>query len=192
MNNAVSPANITAAALMMQILLVLIRFVGITFRKLNEQVPGYNGRYVGAGPHLWMLLSVALVTLGVLVFSEEFAGFWRPLFGDAHFFLIGWSKALLFVLVMDIAFTALVVHETGGSYRSPFTPLCFILPPIAIFLREKEGRIVAYTLFAAILFTFNMFADREDGEPDGQLAYWFVSVASFCLATFIGFITRPR
>ena len=138
--------------------------------------------------------------MGTLVFSDEFSSFWKPLFGSSGFYIMGWSTALLLVLSFDIVYTCVIVGQTGGSAASAFTPLYFILPPLAIFLRETPRRILFYTVLVAVLFSVNLvitFKEQEISEDHEDrraptLAYWFVSIASFSLATLVGYVTRPR
>lgn len=194
MNGTVSPTNITAAAIMTQVLIIAIIFGGTMMIRANEPTTWSYPDRQRVGRHLWLLSGFFLLTVLVLVFSDQFATTWKPLFGDAPFFLIGWSKALLLVIVLDILYTYWIVARTGGALASPFVPLYFVLPPLAIFLREAPHRIFGYTLLVALLFTLNIGSSDDDQRPAGMmtLAYWFVSIMSFFLATFIGYITRPR
>jgi len=193
MNSGVSPASITAAALTTQVLLLGVILVGAFLQRSGQpEGPVYKGGLLGAGSDAWLFAFFCLFTVCLLVFSDQFANFWSPLFGDTHFYVVRWSHALLLVVLLDILFVCGLVQRTGGSPGSPFTPLYFILPPLAIFLRESGGRVLLYTCLSASLFTFNMFAQNDEDTPRGAFAYWFVSVASFCLATLIGYITRPR
>ena len=187
MNDAITPTNITAAALVMQILLVSIIYIGIRILMAqNRELSSRSLRW-----HLGWMVTLTLVTVALLLFSDSLAGVWKPLFGQTYFPLVGSSRALLWVLLIDIGCTAWIVLQTGGSHRSPFTTIYFMLPPIAIFLREHTGRVIVYTFLVAFLFSVGM-EEQPSEEMNVKAAYWFVSVASFCLTTFIGFITRPH
>lgn len=200
MTDGVSAANITAAAMTTQFCILVIVFVGTLFvRSTEPRISVYVGTK-GVRDHLWFQFIFALITIGTLVFSDEFSSFWKPLFGGSSFYIMGWSTALLVVLSFDIIYTFVIVGQTGGSNASPFTPLYFILPPLAIFLRETPRRIVFYTVLVAALFSVNLivtFSEQEMLEDQAArraptLAYWFVSIASFILATVVGYVTRPR
>lgn len=200
MTDGVGPANITAAAMATQFCILVIVFVGtLLVRSTEPRLSVYVGTK-GVKDHLWFQLIFALITMGTLVFSDEFSSFWKPLFGSSGFYIMGWSTALLLVLSFDIVYTCVIVGQTGGSAASPFTPLYFILPPLAIFLRETPRRILFYTVLVAVLFSVNLvitFKEQEISEDledrrAPTLAYWFVSIASFSLATLVGYVTRPR
>jgi len=113
--------------------------------------------------------------------------------GDVHTALTRWSTALLVVFLADIACCVILVMGTGGSYRSPFSPVFFILPALAFFLRESPHRIVIYTGFICASFSVSLAAhdNREGGESPTD-AYWFVSIACLILSTTIGYVTRPH
>ncbi|MGH9864570.1 MAG: hypothetical protein ACRD4H_04075 [Candidatus Acidiferrales bacterium] len=196
MTSGVNPASITAAAMATQFFILVIVFVGtILVRSTEPRVSVYVGTK-GMQDHLWFQFIFALITMGTLVFSDQFSSFWKPVFGSSTFHIMGWSTALLVVLSFDIIYACVIVGQTGGSTISPFTPLYFILPPLAIFLRESPGRILFYTLLVAILFSLNLIVTFKEQQSEGErvptLAYWFVSIASFSLATFVGYITRPH
>jgi hypothetical protein len=128
-----------------------------------------------------------------LLFSDEFSIVWKPLFGGTTLPVIQWSNALFIMFTMNIICVTIIVSRTGGSRYSSFSPIYFILPALAIFLREPIGRIVLYTLFVSILFTWNVVRYFESDEVGrDSLAYWFVAIACLILATFIGYITRPQ
>ena len=200
MADGVGPANITAAAMATQFFILVIVFVGtLLVRSTEPRVSIYVGAK-GVRDHLWFQLVFALITMGTLVFSDQFSTFWRPLFGSSTFHVIGWSTALLVVFAFDIVYACVIVGQTGGSAASPFTPLYFILPPLAIFLRQSPARILFYTVLVGLLFSINLVVlfqgqeveDEQEARKPPTFAYWFVSIASFSLATFIGYVTRPR
>ena len=191
--DAIGPTNITAAAAVMQFSIVAI-VVGGTFvlKKGEIELPFYERTESSTITFLWLIIAFALLTLGLLFFSDEFSSIWRPLFRRSEFVGISWSLALLWIFLLDIAWVGGMVLLTGGSYRSPFTPLYFMLPPLAIFLRESAGRIFIYTAVASVLFLMLLAVDRN-GQPGERYkpAYAFVSLACFILATYVGVATMP-
>jgi len=148
----------------------------------------------GVGRYAWILLTFALVTMGLLIFSDQFWAFWRPLSADVRIIAVTWSTALLWVFVSDIVCSAVLVYLTGGSYGSPFTPVYFILPAMAFFLRESPRRIVFYVFGIAIVFSLGLNykegGRNRNSPPEG--AYWFVSVSCLFLSALIGYLTRPH
>jgi hypothetical protein len=191
----VSPANITAAALVMQFCLSTIFSAGaLWIRQQEKRVFRFYQDAPNIGRYAWILLLFALATIGLLVFSDQFSDFWRPLSGNVNFSFVRWTTALLWVFVLDIACSAVLVHLTGGSYRSPFAPVYFILPAMAFFLREPPRRVALYTVGISVLFVLGLAAAKRTPEeevvPIG--AYTFVSIACLMLSVIIGFLTRPR
>jgi len=197
MIEAVSPVNITAAALITQFSIIIIMFIGTTIlREGDKSVPFYRSIPVSSF-FSWLILSFALVTIGCLIFSDEFSNIWKPLFGTTALPTIRWSYSLLIMFTLNIICVSLLIKDTGGSIISPFSPIYFILPALAIFLREGLGRIVFYLVLVSIMFTFNLISTgnlrgQAVGGEARSFAYWFISISCFSLATFIGYVTRPQ
>jgi hypothetical protein len=141
----------------------------------------------------------AIVTLCLLIFSNPFVTNWGEVIGFSgpNFIHIQWSSALRFVFILDIIWVSVLVGKTGGSYRSPFTPVYFFIPSLASLLGESPRRILGYTLMVAVCFTFNFTYDvppdtsKETYQPP-MSAFWFVSVASFVVSTIVTFIMRAQ
>jgi hypothetical protein len=195
MTETVSPANITAAALVMQFCLSVIISIGAFWIRRKEahvfrfyQDPPNIGRYA------WILLLFALATIGLLIFSDQFNDLWRPLSGEVNFSVIRWHSAVLYVFLMDIFCVAILVQLTTGSYGSPFAPVYFILPAMAFFLRESPRRVFLYTALVTALFLIGFTAQKPRPEEAIQQkgAYAFVSISCLILSVVIGFLTRPR
>ena len=198
MNQTINPVNITGAALITQISLITIMFLGALILKLKS-----TASYI---PHqfAWIILSFMLIGTGCLLFSDEFSTIWKPLFGDADLPVIKWSTALLIMFLTNIICVSILVSNTGGSRDSAFSPIYFILPALAIFLRESMGRIILYSVLVSIVFTWNLFRlssmfvwstytpQQDEENRNISIAYWMVSIACLILATFIGYITRPQ
>lgn len=196
MREAVSPINITAAALITQFSIIIIMFIGATILRGGEKSIPFHRDVPRSSFFSWLILSFALVTIGGLIFSDEFSNIWKPLFGIIAFPTIRWSYALLVMFALNIIYVSILVRGTGGSLVSPFSPIYFILPALAIFLREGFGRIIFYLVLISIMFTYNLiYRDDLREEVGGKsrfFAYWFISISCFILATFIGYVTRPQ
>ena len=145
----------------------------------------------------WIVLGFSLLTTGALFFSEPYSTLWKPLLGELGAPSIDSSSALLIALVADILAVFWLAQLTSGA-NSPFVPVFFILPALAIFLREGFVRVVWYVILISVLFSVGVLQDarpssKEDvDDPRRRIAYWFVSIACFVLATFVGYVTRPR
>ena len=146
------------------------------------------------GRYAWIVLTVVLATVGLLLFSDEFSSTWRPLSSDINFSFVTWRHALLGVFTLDIACTFILISLTGGSYRSPFTPIYFILPAMALFLRVEPRRVVLYSVVIGVLFVLGLNPTRRSPEehvtPIG--AYAFVSISCLALSVLVGYLTRPH
>jgi len=191
----VHPASLVAAALIMQFGLILIATLGaLAVRRMERAMYRFYDDPPNVGRFAWLLLSLALVTVGLLVFSDEFSTLGSPAFAGLKISIIGWSNAIRLVVLLDILCFSILVAATGGSYQSPFTPVCLMIPALAIFLRENPARVIFYALLVAIAFGLNLaFADRGSRARVPHLgAYWLVSTLCLALTTFIGIITRPR
>ncbi|MFP5262515.1 MAG: hypothetical protein ACLGJB_11475 [Blastocatellia bacterium] len=139
----------------------------------------------------------ALLSLGVLIFSGEFSAIWKPLFGkDMLSPTIGSSLALHIMFFSNIFCIFGLVQATGGSYSSSFSPLYFILPALAIFLRESFFWIAIYVVIVACLVTLQLRevtyhpSGLREIEP-ARKAYWFISISCLVLTTVIAYVTRP-
>lgn len=185
METALTPTNITGAALIAQFSILIILAGGSAIQSFDTL---YD---VKTTP---LILLLALASFGALFFSDEFSKIWRPLFGNANFSGIKWSTAIFIVFIANTAAVSILVDLTGGSMTSPFTPVYFMLPALAIFLREPAVRILIYLAVVIVLFSFNLRNfDRNTGRISVMQAraYWIVSIACFVLTTYIGYITRP-
>jgi len=142
-----------------------------------------------------LVLCFSFITIAPIYFSEPYSGLWKHLFGDFGVQVMQSSEALRFAFAADIFAVFVLSWWTGGA-ASPFVPVFFVLPALAIFLRESFGRVIFYVILIAVLFTAGTFRESslEQRGASGRLlfAYWFVSIACFALATAVGYITRPR
>jgi hypothetical protein len=189
----INPINITAAALITQLLLIIIMFVGaIIIRNSSNRVHSEPIWNLSGMP--WKIITLSLITISCLAFSEEFTNIWKPLFGSSTFFSIKSSNAVLIMFLTDILWVSILVGGTGGSQKSPFSPIFFILPALAIFLRESFTRIIIYSIMISFFFLIGIVTSLiKDEEPPRRFtgAYAFVSIACFILTTYVAYITRP-
>ncbi len=197
MDNTVVPINIAAGALIAQFSLLVIMFSAAIILKRGEMyTPAYR-RETSYSSLSWIILSLTLITIGFLVFSDEISNVWNPVFGTMQFSGIKWSTSLFMMFTFDISYVSFLVALSGGSQRSPFSPIYFLLPALAIFLREPLSRIIFYLICISLSFSYNLFSPYAhykigDDPLSRRLAYFLVSVACFLLAMFIGYLTRPK
>jgi hypothetical protein len=195
MGSSIAPLNITVAALITQFSIVVIISIGAMILKSGDRyIPIFSKSPARNFP--WTILFFVLPTIGLLVFSDQLSEVWLPLFGDISFSGVPWSIALLVMFIADILLVTYMVYNTGGSDNSPFNAVFFMLPALAIFLRESGTRIVVYLVLVGICFSFNLYKCAIESKSVGfklrRHAYLVVSLLSFVLVTFIGYVTRPK
>lgn len=142
-------------------------------------------------------LVIVFLTLGPLLLSEGLTALWRPLLGTFRPVTVAHHTATLIIFVVDILCIAYLVAHTGGSQNSPFQAMFFLMPTLAIFLREPVASLLTYVALVATSFSFLLvWLPALDYTPYSgakhRLAYWFVSLASCFVAVFIGYYTSPR
>ena len=192
----ITPITIASGTLIAQVCLLVIMAIGTLL--LDRPYSGLHYRSpLSLPPHSATILTMALSTLGALVFSTAFTGAWSPLVGAMAPGGLSDSWALLAVVVIDVAGLSFLVSATGGSQQSPFQAIYFVLPTLAIFLRQSPGRVLGTSALVALSFSLCMRSiphldeRRYGGERTNRLAYWFVSLASMALGLYIGLATRP-
>lgn len=179
----------------MQFCLFAAVAIGALWVRRNEgHMPRYDRHVPNIGRYGWIPLALALTTIGLLVFSDQFSRLWRPLSGELDFYLVSWRVAILVVFLLDIICVAILVYLTGESYLSPFTPAYFILPAMAFFLREPNRRVISYTVFIVISFILGIGRPQPGPEeaPNQTGAYAFISVCCLAISVVVGYLTRPR
>ena len=198
MDPTIAPINITSAALTAQVFLLIIMFIGAAILHVGSDAPFHKlaRPQSGSGTLSWVILLFALLTVVPLIFSSDFSTTWRPLFGGAYVPVLASSKAMFLMFTFDIICVAILVGLTDGCRHSAFTAIYFVLPALAIFLREPFSRVLLYTAGVTLLFMFQLswFPDSHRGSYGGmkRTAYGIVSVLCVLLTTVIGYVTRPR
>src|SRR5712692_6005598 len=101
MDHSVSPSSIVAAALVMQFCICAIATAAAYWIRHREVAEfRFYDNPPGIGRYAWILLPYSLVTMGLLIFSDQFSALWRPLTAEVDFGLVSWSKALLWVFLL--------------------------------------------------------------------------------------------
>lgn len=195
MSNELTPQNIVAAAIISQfmILSILVAASQIMGRLSVLWEPFYRSSVSNrAKSYSALLILLTLVTLGALFFSDVFYDLWAPLLSDTHFPTIKWQTSIKIFVILDILCVSVLVFSSGGPRNSPFASLFALMPVIAIFLRENTTWISIYTFILVITFTASFTATTSNTDfPNYRdpAAFWFVTVATIIVATFIGKIT---
>lgn len=189
----VSPANIAAGALIAQISIILIMFVGSLIMRRDERDEHLFSGVRSYSTLAWWILGHALLSLLILVSSDAFASLWAPIY-RATPRLLSRATAMLLVLLANSLFVSYLVTKTGGVRSSPFLSMLFLQPTLAVLLREPRGRIILY--FASVLVLFTVLMVRAEDEDDMsewrfRIAYWAVSVCCLLLTGVVAIITLP-
>jgi hypothetical protein len=182
-----SDTSIIAAALIAQVSIVAIMAVASLLVSVGERDR--------TGALSYFVLFVALVTIVPLMFTRGYSATWGPLLGLGSDQGLQRSMSMLILFLVDIFAVHALVWLTGGSRQSPYQAIYFLLPALAIFLREPPTHLLWYLLLVTVSYTYLMFGRAaQDYRGDvlvDRIACWFTAVACFVLATYIGYLTRP-
>ena len=189
--SAISPESIIAAALITQVSVLAIVFLGALSLRLSE-VPGYLPVDQPRSNQIFVFtLGVAVFSVAILCLSNAYSEMWLPAMKLMSFSGIPWERSILTVWITDLILLGFLVRHTGGGLSSPFTSLFFVFPTIALFLHESGHRIFLYTGLSIVLFTMTLVSNEEDSNSTHRFCFWLVSVSCFVLTTAVGFVTRP-
>jgi hypothetical protein len=188
----IGPGNIIPAAVITHFAVLAIVLIGtLTRPRISEEdrIWDRTRQFSKKGPIFEFLAGTAIVSFLIFGVTDVYSALWVPLLRDVQFSGIPSGTTLYWVWLFDIFLLGILVLYTGGSRTSPFTPLFFVFPTLAIFLHESGSRLIQYTALVAFLFTVSIKSKEED--PPSKLSFWFVSVLSFLLTVATGFFTRP-
>ncbi len=189
----VNAETIIDGALLSQVLMVVILFAGAgILTGASSKTAWWKGERVY--PSVWWeLLVLILVTAVSLVLTKTMSSSWGGLFRGTSFHGLSDETALLIVFISDILVVTRLVYLTGGSVGSPFQPLFFFIPTIALLLRESAFRVVGYSVALSVCFVILLYRSAPPpSERPGRtkLAYGFVTIACLFLTMLIGLLTR--
>lgn len=188
MNENVAPINIALVALVAQVLLLVVILIGIvTIRERQSPALASNNKKI-----LLLTIVCFLLTVALLALSDQVVPSWGRAFGGVSL-SIKTPRVLLLIFSINIILITRLVALTGGSRVSPFSPLFFTLPAIAILLRESSWHLVLYASFIALMFWWCLENPRqvlESTEVATHRSYVIVSVACLVLTTILAIVTR--
>lgn len=189
--------NLTTAFVITQFFLLIIVFSGILLLSMGERnLPTFSSHPRHATRRYpFLFAGFALVTIGLLIFSEDVMSYSRPVFGDVQLPSIARNNAFFLVFSTDILGAANLIFLTGGAKDSPFSAILLTLPALTIFLREPPERLLGYTVTTALLF----LCIRSDASwrttrenPHQRIAHTLVTLGCLALSTLVGYATRPQ
>nr|WP_298151131.1 hypothetical protein [uncultured Pseudoxanthomonas sp.] len=186
-------ATIITGALLSQVLLGVLMFVAASIMRAHQpRTAFFRGEPVHS-EYSWLILTLLLVSVAVLVFTHSMSAMWVGLFQNTTFVGIQDRTATAIVFIINIVVTTLLVADTGGSIDSPFQPIFFLIPTLALLLFESSLRVVIYAALVCVCFTYLLVQANPlhaAHRAGAKKAYGFVSIASLALAVLIGLLTR--
>lgn len=201
MSQTVQPSTLAGASIVIQIFLLLISYVALILLSKS-----YAGREVTRRSYS-TLVAWILITLVLLLMGEDLYATWEAILGSISLPTVPRNYSYLAVFFIDIIFVTILILRTGGTKNSPFTSILFLLPTLAIFLREPTGRFLSYAITVGIVYAallrkrlYVPIADFDRSEYDGPsksdqaIEDWatiWTNISCLVLATLVGYITRP-
>lgn len=139
---------------------------------------------------LWpQLLIFALVTLVPFFLTPEILSETSPITTIPVSGVLSAHQAVTIMFGVNILYFTVNAKRLGGM-GSPFSPLLFMMPVLALFLRQPTDLIIVFLSATVVGFTY---AVREAGFlPRRALvtfAYWFASIAALVLSTVLGIVS---
>lgn len=186
--HGLKPLNIAGGTIVVQIALIVILFIGVRLtrsRLVDEQ------RVNDKQFPLTIIVLTLLLNLAVLVETRAFYVVWSPILGDVTFPTISDSHGLMVSFCIDLIAVTLLMMHTGGSKESPFTSVLFLIPALAIFLREPPWHFFAYAAYASIVYCWSLMIGVTGRGSAGHSAHGWVNVLCLGLTMLTGYITRP-
>lgn len=139
--------------------------------------------------------------------GDDFYSTWGPILGNLALPTIPRDYSFFAVFALDIVFVTVLIFRTGGTKRSPFTSVLFLLPSLAIFLREPVLRFLFYSIVVGCVYVVLLrktaqasqagfdrskydAPSRSDELIDDRATVW-TNITCLGLATLIGYITQP-
>ena len=201
MIQSIRPATIASASIVIQICLLIIAYGALGLLSMSKSF-GVQARSSYSTLVVWLLMALVLLVMG-----EDLYATWGSILGQVTLPTVPRNYTFLAVFVLDIVFLTILVLRTGGTRNSPFTSVLFLLPALAIFLREPAWRFLSYAVVVGMIYAMllrtriQQYDERlyrasfEDSEKRDLLyadraAVW-TNLTCLALATLIGYITRP-
>lgn len=189
------PVNVAGATLVVQLCLLAIIALGIACHRECEYV--INQKRLKQRCYA-LALTLAILSLMLVALSADFYTVWSPIMGDVELPTLSRGEAFLFVFGMDILACMVLIRWTGGTRASPYTSVLFLIPALAMFLREPPIKFFLYSIVVGLHYLITCRPEvtgriRMGWETDGTVqAHRVVNIGCLMLATVTGYITRPQ
>lgn len=191
MDQVLKPVNIAGSLLVVQVFLLVIITLGLIFNSSY-------GRRDKTNESLYLIVFFAILSMAFVSLTADYYPVWSPILGDITLPTIERRNAFTFVFAMDLSVLYFLILNTGGSNYSPFTSMLFLIPTLAIFLREPPIIFISYSFVAYGIF-LRTFSTNDNSrilsygnyKPVSDLSHKFVNGSCLALGIIIGYITRP-
>jgi hypothetical protein len=187
--------NIVGASIFLQFVLLFILFVAtylanayITAVDTSNHLD-YRSKHSKPLSQIFVLLGV-FFSFGPLIISESFVSMWEPIFQGVDISLPN-QKSLLLVFIVDLIIVTFLIWYSGGSGKSPFVSVLFMLPALAIFLRLDTSTFVSCAAYSIVAYIFLFYSHNNSNAPSGNIPHIFVNVSCLVLSIVTGYFTRP-
>lgn len=197
------PTTLAGASIVIQVCLLFITYIALYLLSKS-----YSARGAAIDSYS-SLVAWLLLTLVTIVMGEDFYAMWGPILGSLSFPKIPRDYAFFAVFILDIIFTTILILRTGGTKKSPFTSVLFLLPSLAIFLREPVSRFLFYSVAVGLVYVIALrtvsrvklkdfdrgayvaspLRSRADEAVDDRATVW-TNITCLALVTLIGYITH--
>lgn len=195
--DGIQPVNIIAATILMQIFLILIMYIGVQLiKRIANHARIFNSYPITTLVFAWRILPFSIITIVLLLFSNDFTGLWAPLFPGLPLPTLASSDTVLLVVAANIIFVSYLIYLSGGSQASPFSSILFTLPTLSIFLRVPFKGVLFFVILVWITFSTTYIVYSKPQEKIDHLkgyfstAFYAISVMCLLLTTLIAYVTR--
>lgn len=193
--DTMKPVNVAGGTIVVQVCLLTIIALGIALERDSESSD--NRRCSLKQRAYGLTVVLAILSIIAVALSTDFYQVWSPLLGDVGIPTLNRSHAFVVVFMLDIIAVICLIEWSGGSRSSPFTSMLFLIPALAIFLREPP---VKFLIYAGVVSVYYFFTCMERGRYKMPLGWAIdsslqshrvVNLGCLGLAMLTGYITRP-
>lgn len=180
---------------MVQVCLLTIISLGIALERNSESMIEKRRDVKERGYGLTVIL--AIFSIIAVALSADYYPVWSPLLGDIRLPTLDRSNAFMLVFILDIGAAICLIQWTGGARASPFTSILFLIPALAIFLREPPMKFLTYAAIVSVYYYFACKDQTRSNVPMGWSedrslqSHRVVNLGCLALAMLTGYITRP-
>jgi len=140
---------------------------------------------------LSIIVYTLLVTLAFLIATRSFYVVWSPILGDVSLPTFSDSGGLMICFWVDLLAITLLMMLTGGAKESPFTSVLFLVPALAIFLRQPPSHFFMYAVYASAIYCWSLMRGVTGRKSRDHTAHGWVNLLCLGLTMLTGYITRP-